>query len=182
MMNPLDGSVIALAGGTDYNKSQYNRAISSKRQVGSTIKPFLYYAALENGFTASTTFTSEETTFVFSNDQTYSPSNYNDKYGNKNISMAAALAYSDNIYAVKTHLFLGEDMLVNMASRVGISDELQAIPSLALGTEEISLKDMMVSYSAFANLGYKVEGHFIDRVEDSKEIFYMNLEKKMKIF
>lgn len=56
MINPKNGDVIALIGGTDYIKSEFNRAINSKRQVGSTMKPFLYYAALENGFTASTTF------------------------------------------------------------------------------------------------------------------------------
>ena len=105
VMTPQDGHIIALTGGRNYSISQFNRAINSKRQVGSTMKPFLYYAALENGFTESTTFTSEKTTFVFSENQTYSPSNYNNKYGNKSITMAAALAYSDNIYAVKTHLF-----------------------------------------------------------------------------
>jgi len=182
MMNPKNGAVIAIVGGKDYSISQFNRAINSKRQVGSTMKPFLYYSALESGFTSASSFTSEKTTFTFSNDKTYTPKNYNDKYAEGPISMGAAIAYSDNIYAVKTNLFLGEDMLVNMASRVGISDELQAIPSLALGTEEISLKDMMVGYSAFANLGYKVEGHFIDRVEDSKgNILYEFREKNENI-
>ena len=75
-LNPNNGEIIALAGGKDYSISQYNRALYAKRQVGSTLKPFLYYIALENGFTSSTTFASEETTFVFSNDQTYSPANY----------------------------------------------------------------------------------------------------------
>ncbi len=168
MMDPNDGSVLAIVGGKDYSVSQFNRATSSKRQVGSTMKPFLYYLALESGFTASSSFTSEKTTFTFSNDQSYTPKNYNDKYADGPISMGAAIAYSDNIYAVKTNLFLGEDMLVNMANRVGINDELQAVPSLALGTEEISLMDMMVGYSAFANLGNRVEGHFIRKVEDSK--------------
>ena len=168
MMDPNDGSVLAIVGGKDYSVSQFNRATSSKRQVGSTMKPFLYYLALESGFTASSSFTSEKTTFTFSNDQSYTPKNYNDKYADGPISMGAAIAYSDNIYAVKTNLFLGEDMLVNMANRVGINDELQAVPSLALGTEEISLMDMVVGYSAFANLGNRVEGHFIRKVEDSK--------------
>ena len=168
MMDPNDGSVLAIVGGKDYYVSQFNRATSSKRQVGSTMKPFLYYLALESGFTASSSFTSEKTTFTFSNDQSYTPKNYNDKYADGPISMGAAIAYSDNIYAVKTNLFLGEDMLVNMANRVGINDELQAVPSLALGTEEISLMDMVVGYSAFANLGNRVEGHFIRKVEDSK--------------
>ena len=66
VMDPQTGKVLALSGGRDYNKSQYNRATMAKRQVGSTIKPFLYYSALENGFTPSTTFTSEKTTFSFS--------------------------------------------------------------------------------------------------------------------
>ena len=114
-MEPTTGKILALIGGRDYKTSQYNRATQAKRQVGSTIKPFLYYAALENGFTSSTTFTSEKTIFSFENDKTYSPKNYNDKYPNKPISMAAAISYSDNIYAVKTHLFLGEETLVNIA-------------------------------------------------------------------
>ena len=182
MMDPMDGSIIALTGGRDYNTSQYNRATMSKRQVGSTLKPFLYYAALENGFTASTTFTSEETTFVFSNDKTYSPSNYNNKYANKPISMAAAIAYSDNIYAVKTHLFLGEDTLVNLLKRVGIKSKLNAIPSLALGSQELNMVEMTSSYSTLANLGYKVDGHLISKVEDMNgNILYEYKEKPEQV-
>ena len=179
MMNPNTGGVIAMLGGNDYNKSQYNRATKSKRQVGSTMKPLLYYTALESGFTASSSFTSEKTTFTFSGDKTYSPNNYNDTYANSPISMAAAISYSDNIYAVKTHLFLGENMLVNTAKRLGITSKLAEVPSLALGTEEISLLEMTTSYSAFANLGYKVEPHFIKKIEDSKgNILYENKEEK----
>lgn len=179
MMDPQNGHVLALTGGRDYSTSQFNRAINSKRQVGSTMKPFLYYAALENGFTESTTFTSEKTTFVFSENKTYSPSNYNEKYGGKAITMAAALAYSDNIYAVKTHLFLGEKTLVEMANRLGIKSELQAIPSLALGSGEISLFEMVQAYATFANLGYRVEGKLIAKVEDMNgNILYENEEIK----
>ena len=166
MMEPNNGGIIALIGGKNYQKSQYNRATQAKRQVGSTIKPFLYYSALENGFTASTTFTSEKTTFLFDNNKTYSPKNYNDNYGNKEISMATALAYSDNIYAVKTHLFLGEKNLIDMLRRVGINEKLKANPSLALGSGEISLLSMTNAYSSLANLGYKVKGHLIKKVED----------------
>lgn len=166
MMNPNTGGIIALIGGRDFAKSQYNRAVSSVRQVGSAMKPLLYYAALENGFTPSTTFTSEQTTFTFSNNKTYSPKNASEIYGNKPISMAAAIAYSDNVYAVKTHLFLGEDMLVQMAKRLGITSKLEAVPSLALGTNEINMIEITTAYAAFANLGYKVIPHFIRRVED----------------
>lgn len=166
IMEPNTGAVLGLTGGVDYSKSQFNRATSSNRSVGSTIKPFLYYAALENGFTPSTTFTSEPTTFVFAENQTYSPTNYNDKYANKEISLAAAIAYSDNIYAVKTHLFLGENTLVETLKRVGITANLDSIPSLALGSQAISLIDMTTAYSTLANEGYKVKPYFINKVED----------------
>lgn len=168
MMNPKTGGIIALVGGRDYNKSSYNRATSSLRQVGSTMKPFLYYAALENGFTTSSSFTSEATTFSFNDQEDYSPKNYNNVYGEKPISMAAAVAYSDNIYAVKTHLFLGTDALINVARRVGINAKLEEVPSLPLGTNEINIIELSAGYAAFANLGYKVSPHLIKKVVDSK--------------
>ena len=168
MMNPSNGAVLAMVGGVDYSKSQFNRAIKAKRQVGSTMKPILYYSALENGFTAASCFTSEKTTFNFSTNKTYSPNNYNDVYAEGSITMGTALAYSDNVYAVKTHLFLGENNLITTSNRLGISSELQANPSLALGTGEISMIEMAQAYSSFANMGYKVSGHFIERVEDSE--------------
>jgi membrane peptidoglycan carboxypeptidase len=166
MIDPDTGGVMALMGGVDYNSSVYNRATDAVRQVGSTMKPYLYYTALENGFTSASSFISEKTTFSFSNGTTYTPKNYNDTYANKAISMGAAISYSDNIYAVKTHLFLGEEMLVNTAKKLGITSELSAIPSLALGTEEISLIDMVTAYSDFASMGYKNTSHFITRIED----------------
>ena len=179
MVNPNNGRVIALVGGKDYSKSEFNRAVNAKRQVGSTMKAFLYYAALENGFTASTTFTSEETTFTFNNDQTYSPQNYNGTYGNKPISMATAIAYSENIYAVKTHMFLGEDTLVDMAKRLGITSKLDEVPSLALGTSEIGMLEMAGAYSAFANQGYKVTPHFITKIVDKEgNVLYEAEEEK----
>ncbi len=166
VLNPNTGGVMALVGGRDYNKSTYNRAISSERQVGSTMKPYLYYAALENGFTSSSAFISEKTTFPMGNADPYAPKNYNDKYGNKAISMATAIAYSDNIYAVKTHMFLGSDALINVAKRVGITKTLESVPSLPLGTNEISIMEMASGYAAFANLGYKVKSHLIEKVVD----------------
>ena len=168
MMRPDDGGVMAMIGGTDYSKSQFNRAISAKRQVGSIMKPILYYSALENGFTSASTFTSEKTTFNFSNNESYTPNNYNDMYANGPITMGAAISYSDNIYAVKTHLFMGENNLVNIGKRLGIESQLDIVPSLALGTSEISMIEMVEAYSTFSNMGYKVESHFIDRVEDSE--------------
>ena len=145
------------------------------------MKPYLYYAALENGFTTSTSFYSSETTFALDNNKTYSPKNYNDKYGNKPISMAAATAYSDNIYAVKTHMFLGNETLVNLARRVGITEKLEAVPSLPLGTNEINIIQMAAGYASFANLGYKVDGHLIEKVIDGNNnvIYERNNQKDL---
>ena len=166
MMEPSSGRIIALVGGKDYNTSQYNRAYSSNRQVGSTMKPILYYDALENGFTSSTTFESRETTFNFSNNKTYSPQNAGGKYGNMPIPLGLAISYSDNIYAVKTHMFLGEDALVDISKRLGITAKLEEVPSLPLGTASINIIEMAAAYSSFANEGYKVKGHLIRKVED----------------
>lgn len=179
MMNPNTGGIVALVGGKDYLESSYNRATKSIRQVGSTMKPYLYYAALESGFTTSSSFTSEATTFNLDNKKTYSPKNYNNVYANKPISMATAVAYSDNIYAVKTHLFLGSDALINTARRVGITAKLEDIPSLPLGTNEINIIEMAAGYSSFANEGYKIKPHLIEKVVDADgKIIYQNKEVK----
>lgn len=181
-MNPENGEILGLIGGVDYSKSGFNRATNSIRQVGSTMKTFLYYAALENGFTPSTAFTSEQTTFTFSNKQSYSPKNANEVYGNIPISLATAISYSDNIYAVKTHMFLGEDTLVNMAKRLGITAKLSANPSLPLGTNEINIIEMTSAYATFANEGYKVTPHLIKKVEDQNgNILYEYKEEKEMI-
>ena len=178
-MNPNTGGILGLIGGNNYIKSQFNRVTSSKRQVGSTMKTFLYYAALENGFTSSTSFTSEKTTFTFSNNSTYSPQNASEIYGNMPISLATAISYSDNIYAVKTHMFLGEETLVNMAKRLGITAEIEANPSLPLGTNEINIIEMTSAYATFANEGYKITPHLIEKVVDSNgTVLYEFKEEK----
>ena len=166
VVNPNTGAIRALTGGMNYATSQYNRAISSKRQVGSTMKPFLYYAALENNMTMSSTFSSEPTTFNLSNGKTYSPSNASDIYANKEITMAAALALSDNIYAVKTNLFLGVDKMISVANKAGIKEELNEVASLPLGTSEINLIDFATGYTTFASGGYKKDLYFIEKIED----------------
>lgn len=182
MVEPKSGKILALAGGKNYSKSQFNRAIDAKRQVGSTLKPFLYYTALENGFTASTTFRSAKTTFSIGEGKTYNPSNYGEIYAKKNISLAAALAYSDNIYAVKTHMFLGEDSLTEIGKKVGISNHLRPIPSLALGTEELTLQNMMQGYQVLANEGKKVETYLISKVEDMNgNVLYQHKKKEENV-
>lgn len=178
MIDPKTGGVKALTGGVNYAKSQYNRAINSKRQVGSTMKPFLYYAALENGLVSSSTFRSEKTTFSFANNQTYSPNNYNNIYANKDITMAAAISFSDNVYAVKTHLFLGTDTLVNTAHQAGIKEDLNNNPSLALGTTELNMLDFAEGYNTLANMGDQKDLFFISKISDvNNNIIYEHKDK-----
>jgi len=166
IIEPQTGKIIALIGGKDYSKSQFNRVTSSKRQVGSTIKPFLYYSALENGFTPSTTFLSEKTTFNLG-DQTYSPKNAGNIYANKEISLLAAIAYSDNIYALKTHLFLGENALSQTTARGNIKTEVKEKASSALGTTEINMLDYANGFIALANEGMHTNPHLITKVTDN---------------
>ena len=179
IVDPISGKVEALTGGINYAKSEYNRATKSKRQVGSTMKPFLYYAGLENNMTAASTFKSEATTFNINNKQTYSPKNHNEKYANKEISMAAAIAFSDNIYAVKTNLFLGVDTLIEVANRCGIKEELKKNASLALGTSEINMLDYATGYTTLASGGYKNKLYFIQKIVDiDGKIIYEHKENK----
>ena len=166
IVNPNNGAIIALTGGMDYAKSQYNRALNSKRQVGSTMKPFLYYAALENNMTLSTTFRSEPTTFNLSNGQSYSPQNAGNLYADKEITMAAAMAFSDNIYAIKTNLFLGMDKIIEVAKRCGINENIQEVASLPLGTSELNIIDFASGYTTFASGGYQKDLFLIKKVTD----------------
>ena len=165
VIKPQTGKVVALVGGKDYNESQYNRVVFSKRQVGSTIKPFLYYSALENGFTPSSTFLSEKTTFNIGN-TTYSPKNAGNIYANKEISMLSAIAYSDNIYALKTHLFLGEETLSKTIKRVKIGATVGQNASSALGTTEINMLDYSNGFITLANEGKHESPHLIEKITD----------------
>ena len=181
-IDPNNGGIKALAGGKNYNKSQFNRITKAKRQVGSTIKPFLYYSALENNLTMASTFRSEETSFSLSNDKVYSPKNYNNIYANNDITMAAALAYSDNIYAVKTHLFLGEDTLINTLKMVGIQEKIKPNASLALGAQEINLLEYAGAYTVLSSGGYKRDLHFIRKIEDLEgNVIYQIKQKEIPV-
>lgn len=166
-MDPNNGFVKAMVGGRDYEKSPFNRAVQAIRQPGSTMKPILYYAALEQGFTPSSTMRSEVTTFHFDDGSAdYTPHNFNNKYADGEITLAQALALSDNIFAVKTHLFLGEDTLIQTARRFGLSTKMTQVPSLALGTSGVRVIEMANAYSLLANGGKEVYPTLITRVED----------------
>ena len=169
VIEPSTGYVKALSGGTNYDTSQYNRALYSERQIGSLMKPFLYYSALEYGFNPSTTFMNEPTSFPYNNGTNfYTPNNYANAYAYDEIPMANALAVSDNIYAVKTHTFLGLNVLPKITKRFGISSDIPELPSAALGVEPINIMEMAEAYSIFANNGKNVERTFITKITDDR--------------
>ncbi|MRX71117.1 PBP1A family penicillin-binding protein [Bacillus lacus] len=183
-MNPKNGHVEALVGGRDYQESPFNRVTQAERQPGSTMKPFLYYAAVKEGFTPATEMKSAPTVFTYDEGKsTYQPSNYNGYYAEKPITLAQAMALSDNIYAVKTHLFLGMEKLIFTAKTFGITSKLAHVPSLALGTSPVHLLDMTAGYSMLANGGYAADPVFITKVEDSQgnEIYSADYSKERKL-
>ncbi len=181
-MDPTNGHVLSVVGGRNYEKSSYNRATSSVRQPGSSIKPFLYLSAIENGFTPATTFKSEPTTFYY-NGKAYAPTNYANIYADTDVSMLYAIATSDNIYAVKTHLFLGPSVLANTLTRFGFSGNIpKDLPSLALGTKEVSVKELTEGYAILANLGVKVTPTIITKITTfDNEVLYETPSKKTMV-
>ena len=182
MIENYTGKIIALAGGKDYENSQFNRAVLSKRQVGSTMKPLLYYTALENGLTPSSTFSSENTNFNINESETYSPHNYANMYANRQIPMILAIPYSDNIYAVKTHLFIGKNMLVNTAKKLGIKDDIKNNASLPLGTSELKMIDFINAYSTIASEGIYSSPYLIRKIKDkNNKNLYKHNDYKEKI-
>lgn len=176
-MDPLSGGIRALVGGKSYESSPFNRAIQAKRMVGSTFKPLLYYAALESNYTPSTKLMSKPTRFVLEDDEIYEPRNFNGYYSHDLITLAQAIALSDNIYAVKTNLFLGTEKLIQTAQSFGITEELPTVASLALGTASISLNEMVTAYSRIANGGREVSSYTIEQIADRHGKIVFNRSK-----
>ncbi|WP_087973665.1 transglycosylase domain-containing protein [Oceanobacillus rekensis] len=182
-MDPHTGAVLAMVGGRDYRQSTYNRAIDAKRMPGSTFKPFLYYAALHHGYTASTQLMSKPTTFEMENGEVYQPSNFNGYYANEPITLAQALALSDNIYAVKTNMYLGTEKLTKTAEQFGLNGDFPAVPSLALGTASVSVEAMTAAYGMLANGGKEVDTYTIGKITDrhGKDVYERERDRSEQI-
>lgn len=164
MAHPATGAISALVGGIDYDVSPFNRATQAQRMVGSTFKPFIYYTALGNGFTAATPLMSEPTVFTFSDRDNYAPGNFSQRYANDSVTLAQALAVSDNIYAVKTHIFLTAEKVIEQTRKIGVTSELESIPALALGTASLSVLEVLTAYSHFANGGHEVKPFLVTKI------------------
>lgn len=173
IVKPKTSQIQAIIGGMNYSSSQYNRATKANRQIGSTIKPLLYYLALENGFSPITQFISEPSTFQLADGTTYSPKNFHNKYAYKEITLAQAVAVSDNIYAMKTHLFLGTNTLYQFLKQYHLSPKNNA--SLALGTVNTNIYELANIYTNIANKGSYQHLYTIERIEDDQgQVLYEN--------
>ncbi|WP_134683374.1 transglycosylase domain-containing protein [Brevibacillus migulae] len=166
-IDPNTGEVKAMVGGRDYQESQYNR-VFSQRQPGSSFKPILYLAALQNGFTPLTMMKSEPTVFSYDNGKEYIPKNFGERYAHDYISLQHAIATSDNIYAVKTIEQITPEKVIDQAKALGITSPMQAVPSLALGTSPVSPFELTLAYATIANQGEKVKPIAITRIEDAQ--------------
>ena len=166
-LEPSTGDVLACVGGVDFIKSSYNRAFYAKRQPGSSIKPLIYAAALEKGFTPSSLFNDTPVGYNRGNGEIWKPLNYEKKlYGD--LSLRQALAYSNNIITVKLLETIGVPYFVTFAGNLGLSLRSPNDLSLALGTEEVTLNDLVLAYSPFANGGMRPESRTIIRIYDRK--------------
>jgi penicillin-binding protein 1B len=157
-IDPRTGDILAMVGGRSYNQSQYNRAVSAKRQPGSVFKPFVYLAAFERALeegrtdiTPATVVVDEPTDFTF-NDQVWTPSNYQNEYDGP-ITLRRALALSRNVATVKVAESIGFENVAALWRRFGIGTSPKGYPSIALGVFEATPFEIATAYTIFPNGG-----------------------------
>lgn len=161
-LDPRTGEVKAMVGGTDFDKTQFNRVTQAMRQPGSTFKGFVYTTAIAAGFSPYRGYLDAPFTV-----DGYTPKNYSEKYLGWT-SMRDALTKSINIVAVKTLIDVGFDPVIKMAHKMGIKSELKPVYSLALGGSEVNLLELTSGYGTLATQGMHTEVHGIRRVLDQR--------------
>jgi penicillin-binding protein 1B len=159
-LDPHTGNILAMVGGRSYAESQLNRATDAKRQPGSTFKPFVYAAALEDGMSPVRPILDAPREFTYDRTRTYSPANYGGGYTMKEVPLRTGLVKSLNVVTVDVALQTGLARIANLATRFGLPKP-ERYPALALGTEEASPLQLAEAYAAFVNLGRRVESRAI---------------------
>jgi penicillin-binding protein 1A len=175
-MSP-DGAVRAMVGGRNYAESQYNRAVTAKRQPGSAFKPFVYLTAIEQGLNPET-IRQDAPLDV----KGWKPENYGHEYFGA-VTLTQALAMSLNTVAVRLGLEVGPKNVVRTAHRLGISSKLDANASIALGTSEVSLTELVGAYTPFANGGFGVSAHVVTRIRtlDGKLLYARQADQPSQV-
>lgn len=174
VLDPKTGEIKALVGGRDYGQSQLNRVLS-KRQPGSSFKPFVYAAAFDDAventgpiLTTITTVVDEPTTFEFDGNQ-YTPDNFKEEFMGT-VTLRDALVHSLNVATIKVAELVGYGRVVEIARRMGLDPGIQATPAMALGTYDMTPMQVAAGYTAFANGGQRAEPMFIRRVVNSEGV------------
>ena len=164
VMDPVSGHILSWVGGVDHKYFQYDH-ITSRRQVGSTFKPIVYAAALKNGMSPCDYFSNERR--IYEEYDNWSPANAGGEYDGY-YSMKGGLSQSVNTITAEIMVQTGTDKVLDLAQRMGITSNLPAVPSISLGTGEISLQEMLTVYSCFAQEGEKAETVSLLKIEDRK--------------
>jgi 1A family penicillin-binding protein len=164
-LDPKTGDILAAAGGVDFKQSPYNRALFAKRQPGSAIKPLIYAAALEKGHTAAGIWNDDPVVYRRGNDQTWQPQNYGQEHQGQ-LTLRQALASSNNIVAVKLLEAIGAPDFADFAGTLGLPLRARNDLSMALGTEEVTLNELVAAYAPLANGGLRVQPRTIVRIYD----------------
>lgn len=175
-VDPQDAAIKALVGGFDFARSKFNRAAQALRQPGSSLKPFIYSAALNKGFTPASIINDAPIVFEGRGLQPdWRPENYSGRFFGPT-RLRVALTHSRNLVSIRLLQAIGVDYALDYLRRFGFHTE--TFPhnlSLALGTAEVTPLEMASAYAVFANGGYRVEQHLIDRVEDEMgNVLYVN--------
>ena len=160
------GQILAMVGGYNFGRSKFNRATQAYRQIGSTVKPILYTAAIDRGLTPTTRLVDEPTSFDAGAGQPpYTPGNYDRKFMGP-MTLRRALEQSRNIPAVKVIEMLGPAQVASYAKQFGFSQEFRPFLSMALGAQEATLIEMTSAYTAFPNHGIRMEPFYAQAITD----------------
>ncbi len=172
-----DGAVRAMVGGRNYADSQFNRAVTAKRQPGSAFKPFVYLTAIEQGLTPDTVRQDAPLDL-----KGWKPENYTREYFGP-VTLTQALAMSLNTVAVRVGLEVGPKNVVRTAHRLGIASKLDPNPSIALGTSEVSMIELVGAYAPFSNGGLTVSPHVVTRIRtlDGKLLYMRQTEQPVQV-
>lgn len=165
-LDPSNGTVKALIGGYDFDRSQFNRAVQGARQPGSAFKPLVYAAALDQNFTPASIIVDEPIAFQDHN-SVWAPHNYEEKFYGPT-TLREALTFSRNVVTVKLATKVGIKRLVKYVRQLGVRSPMAPNLSLALGSSEMSLLELATTYGVFANQGQRVEPRFIIRITDNQ--------------
>ena len=166
-IDPRDGAVRALVGGREFDDSKFNRATQALRQPGSTFKPIVYATALQNGRSSATVIDDAPVTLPQMGGASWTPQNYDGKFEGP-ITLRRALYMSRNLPAIRMGMELGEQTVIDMAKRFGLSTTIPPYPSIHIGAADVYPIEMIASYTTFANLGVRTEPNAIRRVENQR--------------